>query len=118
MDNFYIIGLVLCSTASVALLFAQRYVKSDLLWVLRLPIGAAFIVFAIFNAIHTHKKETQSTTRHQQIADVQLRLDNIKHHQASLKARAGALASEELKAWLDPEAQNDFVVRRAAVLHE
>jgi hypothetical protein len=118
MDDFYLIGLVLCSVASVALLFARRYVKSELLWVLRLSAGIGFVVFAIFNAIHSHERELQIAARQQQIADVQLRLDNIKLRQTSLKARADALATEEAKGWADPNVQKHLAASRIEVLRE
>jgi hypothetical protein len=43
MDNFYVSDWCSALSLLVALLVAQRYIKSDLLWVLRVLVGLSLV---------------------------------------------------------------------------
>jgi hypothetical protein len=118
MIHLYLFGLLLCSVALVALLFGQRYIKSDLLFVLRISLGLGLIGFGTLAAIQNYQRDAQIAKRQQESANIQIRLDKFKLRQADLKSRFDALAAEEAKAPHDPVVQKDLASQRLALMRE
>ena len=118
MSHLYTFGIVICAAASVALIFADRYVNSALLRVLRVSVGVGLIGFGTLAVIQTHDRDAQIARRQQENAHIQDRLDKLKIRQADIKSRFDALAVEIAKAPHDPTVQNDLAAKKLALVRE